>query len=223
MVKTGGLWTFSVLIAVVLNIFLFGLMPHLIRTGPEYREKGYENPQTVNFIRIRQKETPPKKDWKERKTPEKRALKKKIVKAEIAKPKPSFDKLKIPFELNPRLPARDFKLPPFKMKSVSVDAPGLKDMYDLGELDGPLTPLVRIPPVYPLLAKRRGIEGWVKIKFMVNKNGHVENISILDSDPEKIFDSAVLQCVSSWRFKPGTIEGIPVNAWAETVIKFELK
>jgi protein TonB len=33
----------------------------------------------------------------------------------------------------------------------------------------------------------------------------------------------VESCVLSWRFNPGTVEGVPVDAWAETVVRFELQ
>jgi protein TonB len=32
-----------------------------------------------------------------------------------------------------------------------------------------------------------------------------------------------MRCVSGWRFKPGTVEGMPVKAWAETTIRFKLE
>ena len=45
----------------------------------------------------------------------------------------------------------------------------------------------------------------------------------MESKPPGIFDKSVIQCVSGWRFKPGTIEGMAVKAWAETTIRFELQ
>ncbi len=102
-------------------------------------------------------------------------------------------------------------------------APILKAHYTMGELDSPLTPLVKIPPIYPMLATRRGIEGYVTVEFLVNNKGLVRQIRILDSRPEHIFDKSVANCVSQWKFKPGTMEGIPVATLVQTTIRFRLE
>ncbi len=93
----------------------------------------------------------------------------------------------------------------------------------LAELDSPLVPLVKIPPVYPLRAIRRGIEGVVDVEFIITKKGRIEQPKIIKALPEKIFDQSVLNCVSRWKFKPGTVEGIPVNTRASTTIRFKLE
>ena len=85
--------------------------------------------------------------------------------------------------------------------------------WNVSDLDAPLTPLVRMPPVYPSRAKRRGIEGWVRVKFQVKSGGEVARVEILEAQPEKIFDDSVRNCVSGWRFKPGTVAGEPVDVW----------
>ncbi|MGM0404242.1 MAG: energy transducer TonB, partial [Thermodesulfobacteriota bacterium] len=86
----------------------------------------------------------------------------------------------------------------------------------------PLTAVSRMPPVYPMNAKRRNIEGWVRVRFIVDKEGTVEDIEILEEKPPGVFDRAVIDCVSGWRFNPGTVGGVPVRTVAETTIRFEL-
>jgi protein TonB len=63
----------------------------------------------------------------------------------------------------------------------------------------------------------------VKVKFVVNEQGTVEKITIVDAKPPGMFDQSVSRCVSKWRFKPGTVEGMPIKAWVETTIRFELE
>jgi periplasmic protein TonB len=221
--KTGTMWTFSVVFAVLLNLFLFSLMPRLVQTGPAEREK-FEKIRNVDFIRLKKEETPPERKQEEKKPPEpKEPERKDIVKRELSRSLPKVDSMRIPYELNPKLPAGQIRLPALDMKTVSLDAPPMKDFYDVGELDDPLTTLVRTPPIYPMMAKRRGIEGWVKVRFLVTESGGVDKIGILEAKPERIFDRAVEQCVKSWRFKPGTVDGQPVKAWAETTVRFELQ
>jgi protein TonB len=71
-------------------------------------------------------------------------------------------------------------------------------------------------------AKSRGTEGWVQVRFIVNEDGSVGNVSVEDSDPKTIFNDAVIRSVSGWKFKTATIGGLPVKTWAETTVRFKL-
>ena len=59
--------------------------------------------------------------------------------------------------------------------------------------------------------------------FTVNEQGLVEDIRILEAEPDRIFNDSVIQCLSAWRFKPGRIGGDPVRTRVSTRIRFELK
>ncbi|WP_054702849.1 energy transducer TonB [Desulfosarcina cetonica] len=112
-------------------------------------------------------------------------------------------------------------MPP--MASAGLGSLGLPDVVDTTALDHPLVTLTRIPPAYPMAAKRMGIQGWVKVRFMVTHQGKVDRVTIVDADPPEVFNRSVTHCVSRWRFKPGTVEGMPVNCWAETTVTFQLR
>jgi protein TonB len=124
--------------------------------------------------------------------------------------------------INPHLPGGPgaLELPPFE--SALTSALG-SSVFTQDELDAPLTILARFPPIYPLRAKQRGIEGWVKVSLVVDTSGRVSRIQILDSQPPGVFEQSVEQCVRRWRFRPGTIDGIAVEATAETTIHFKLE
>ena len=117
----------------------------------------------------------------------------------------------VPFliELNPRM--------------LSGPQVALKRFYELGELDHPPRPLVKMPPVYPYKAKRLEIEGYVKIKFLVDEEGTVSRVSVLEASPKGVFEDSVLQTLPSWKFSPGRVVGEPVSSWVVTTIRFELK
>lgn len=100
---------------------------------------------------------------------------------------------------------------------------GSGGLFSVGQLDGPLAVLAKSPPVYPAIAKRRNIEGWIKITFVVDEHGHVGHISVLAAEPEGVFEQSVLQCVGNWRFKPGTVKGMAVRAQVEQTITFKLE
>lgn len=95
-------------------------------------------------------------------------------------------------------------------------------VFSEGQLDRPLMTLVRAPPVYPIQARRQGIEGSIKVLLTVDEEGNVTETAILDADPSGIFEKSVERCVSRWRFKPGTVDGEPVKALFETTIEFKL-
>lgn len=221
--RTCAGWTIAILFSGLLNITLFGLMPGLVQMIPK-DQTDLEDIKAIQVIRIKRQETPPRK--KEREKPKPREIPKKIkttTPTRVIKQKDITLKPRLPFKLNPRLPATPGSLVMPPMENFSMDGPELKGLYDMGELDNPLTPLVKIPPIYPMRAMRRGIEGWVKIKFLVNTNGLVENPKVMEATPESIFDKSVINCVLKWKFKPGTVEGVPVNTMVETTIRFKLE
>jgi protein TonB len=83
-------------------------------------------------------------------------------------------------------------------------------------------PVSRTPPQYPYQATRRHIEGWVRVSFLVTAAGDVEDVVLLESEPEGIFDRAALRAVSQWKFRPRIVDGRPVAARAEQVVEFRL-
>jgi protein TonB len=77
-------------------------------------------------------------------------------------------------------------------------------------------------PAYPYRARRRNIEGWVKIRFLVDQRGRVNDLTVLQSSPQGVFEAAVRDAVPRWRFRPGIRAGQAVDVWVETTIQFEL-
>ncbi len=215
------LWSGAVLFSLVLNLALFGLMPGL-STGVAERPGKMEPRRMLDIVRVKRAEPPPpKKEYKHE--PETIATRRRAVVKTPVPVHPVIDNLpRLDFDINPKLPVGPLVLPSPAMETVAFVAPAMDGIFTIEDLDVGLTPLVSIPPMYPLRAKRRGIEGWVKVKFLVNPKGLVEKIEIIDSQPTGIFDQSAVQAVSSWRFKPGTVEGVPVKVWAEQVIKFKL-
>lgn len=102
--------------------------------------------------------------------------------------------------------------------------PGLPGgLYGQEQIDGALMPLKRTQPSYPVLARRRNIEGWVQVRFIVNEQGHTERIQILAAEPEGVFEKSVISSIGLWRFHPGTIDGRAVRVRVEQTIRFQLR
>jgi protein TonB len=214
-------WCGAALAAAGLTLLLFMLLPLLASSTPPPSAIGPLIPQ-VRVVRLPRPEppVPPKRETPPEPPP------KPVKPPEATRPLPLEPQLHLPFELNPRLPAGpgSLELPPLMSAPLGITSGvGVLGGVPMGELDAPLTPLTRIPPLYPMRAKRKGIEGWVKVKFLVDTAGTVGAVTILDAHPKEIFDRSVRRCLAGWRFKPGTVEGMAVKTWVTTTIRFELE
>jgi len=210
-------WGIAILVAVAVNLSLFLLLPQLLHSSPAKPAFDTVIPQ-IKMVRLKRPDS-----LVERKKPPPPQNK------QIRQPKPAMMQKSVmqrprwPFEVNDRLPSApdSLALPPIETdlgKSLA-----LSDLFGVGDLDQPLITLSRMPPIYPPAAKRKGVEGWAAVRFIVNKQGRVEEINIVEAQPPGLFETSVQRCVSAWRFKPGTIDGEPVRVWAETTIRFELE
>ncbi|SFU94846.1 energy transducer TonB [Halomonas korlensis] len=67
---------------------------------------------------------------------------------------------------------------------------------------GRVTPTSQVPPEYPSRAQRRGMEGFVELEFVIQRDGRVdpESIRVVSANPRNIFDKAALDAVRQWRF-----------------------
>lgn len=85
-----------------------------------------------------------------------------------------------------------------------------------------LSPIVRIPPTYPVEARRRKIEGWVRVEMTVLENGSVADVKVKSAEPAGVFEQAAVAAISQWKFSPAMENGKPVRRRAGQTLKFEL-
>ena len=218
-VQESGSWVTAIFIAILINLGVLSLMPKLLDREAA-TPQGFTDIHKVDLFKAKPPAALIKKPVV--KKPEKLERKPMPAKNRAAA-RPPVNRLSFPLRIEARLPEGIGiqHLPP--IEPVVLDGTGLQDTFHQTELDNPLVPVSQVPPVYPLRARRQGIEGWVAVKFRVNRDGRVASVSILDSSPPKVFDQSVLRCVRAWHFKSGTISGVPVNTWVETTVKFKLK
>jgi len=221
-VRTILLWMLAAMFAIVFNMALLCLMSGLLDDDfikPEYAEYV----EAVNVIRIKRTEQPARRKEKKPEARPREIRRRRIREKPVYANLPVKNTIDIPFEVNPKLTPIPRTIPMVPMRTAGLGKLALKHSYGVGEIDNRLKPLVQAPPIYPMVARRRGIEGWVKVQFIVDEKGRTQTIRILKSDPKRIFDKAVIRCVSGWRFSPGTVEGVPVKTRVETTIRFNLE
>jgi protein TonB len=95
------------------------------------------------------------------------------------------------------------------------------EIFDPSKLDQVPIPRVRVNPQYPFEMRRAGITGEVLVEFIVDSNGDVRNAFAVRST-QREFETAAVQAVSKWKFKPGRKGGRNVNTRMQQPISFSL-
>jgi len=79
------------------------------------------------------------------------------------------------------------------------------------------------PPVYPNLARKRGMQGTVVLQVLVNGQGRVNDIRLDVSSGYSMLDRAASAAVKKWIFEPGRKGDSTVPMWVRVPVIFELK
>ena len=203
----------ALVVAIVVPLLLFVLV---IGLNESSFEQSQEVDKQVNFDVQKQKQLSKPKP-KPRPKPKKR---------ESARQLPSIK----PSDLGSSLTGSglSFGVPQF-------DETGFADITDGGLLDSmgggamdkdtvDTAPRVikRAPLVYPELARRQGISGYVTMNVLINETGTVEDVEVVDSKPVEIFDLKADSTIRQWKFEPATYNGKKVKVWAMQKIVFKL-
>lgn len=89
--------------------------------------------------------------------------------------------------------------------------------------DSEVIPLNQVLPVYPDSARRRGIEGYVKLAFTITAEGKVENVRVIESSPANVFNREARRAAVRWRFAPRREGGQLVEREAVKTLQFRLE
>ncbi|MDR9499996.1 MAG: energy transducer TonB [Hydrogenovibrio sp.] len=81
-------------------------------------------------------------------------------------------------------------------------------------------PISRPPLEYPARAMAKRIEGFVMLSILINKEGKVTDVKVIESDPQGTFDKAAIDNVKKWTFTPARYKGKPVSIWMNQPISF---
>ncbi len=81
--------------------------------------------------------------------------------------------------------------------------------------------LVRqVQPAFPALALRRRLSGWVEVRFTVGTDGKVGQVTVTQSEPQRLFDREATRAVQQWVFEPAMKNGVPITSTLSRRIEF---
>jgi len=194
----------ALLIAAAITLGLLFGMQALIKSGDSALT---EPPQgnVLDFIRLKQEETVQKKERKPKKPPK------------PEEPPPPMEQPQMSPDTAETADA-GFDFSADVAADVSLDS-GLA----LESGDGEYLPIVKVAPVYPRRALQRGIEGYVIVEFTVDKTGAVKNPTVIEANPEGLFNRAALDAALKFKYKPRVVNGAATEvSGVQNRITFEM-
>ncbi len=212
-------WMWSITAALVINAVLFILMS-MLQTGYTKPSSIQEIVPDVTLVEFRHQER------EKQKFPEEKKVERLPEPVQVPVERPvnmGHRNLEFPIHVDPGFqPVMEGlgELPVAMGFDVPLEPDGI---FSVGDLDAPVSLEVRVPPVYPIRARERRIEGWVKIKLLVDQAGRVDHVQIIEAKPPGYFEHSVLQCVRKWKFTPPAVSRRPVKVWMVTKIRFQLE
>ena len=106
--------------------------------------------------------------------------------------------------------------------SPSGQAP---DVYTIGR--NRVTPpkvVTEVRPTYTAEAMRARIQGVVRLRGIVERDGTISNIEVRESlDATNGLDQSAIDALKQWRFQPGTLDGNPVRVMVSVDLRFVLR
>jgi TonB family protein len=81
-------------------------------------------------------------------------------------------------------------------------------------------PIYRVDPVYPPEAVRQRVEGAVKLRAIIGRDGTVQSLGLIDGPP--LLVPSAMDAVRSWRNRPTLVNGRAVEVDEQIQIEFRL-
>ncbi len=189
----------SILLGAAVTFALFVFMATLISSGDRSKDEAPES------IIVEVNTTPPKSAAEQR-----RRVPPPPPPPPKTPPKPQAPEP----EVNNNAGGLTFNMPGVQLSGANtgISAPGA----GFGR-DGEATPIVRIEPKYPIQAARDGKEGWVRLSFTINEIGGVEDVTVTEAQPKRIFDKEAKRALRKWKYKPKVVDGKPQKQVGLTV------
>ena len=191
-------------IAGAVTFFLLWGMQALLAMGEGVQSDAPKG-RVLDFVRVKQESVTEVKKRKPKKPPKPQEPPPPMEQPQLAQANPNATNQQMSFDTD-----------------ISADI-GLKGGLSLDSGDGEYLPIVKVAPIYPRRAQSRGIEGFVIVEFTVAKNGAVKNPTVVNAQPEGIFEKAALEAAAKFKYKARVVDGEPVEvAGVQNKITFKL-
>lgn len=200
--------------AIVFGLLIFAAMQLMVATDGMF-EKPDRNQTYLNFVRVdtssqdvatkdrRLPDPPPPPETPPPATPDNSLSN-------------SFDSAAASLSMN---------MPNIGMGINQGEGPALGTMQvgnGMAGFDTDVIPMVRVPPAYPQRAKQAKLEGYVTMAVTIRPDGTVADVEVTESKPPRLFDSAAVQAMQRWKFRPKIVNGQPQSQRAQQTIEFTL-
>lgn len=110
-----------------------------------------------------------------------------------------------------------------EVEPAETDPPAAAPAAGLGYVAAEVDTARNEPPEYPRAARRRGLEGQVRVRVRVSVAGTALQIRIATSSGYEILDEAALEAVARWHFTPAREGGRPVEGEIVVPVRFQLR
>ncbi|NIJ23206.1 energy transducer TonB [Sphingomonas japonica] len=94
----------------------------------------------------------------------------------------------------------------------------------------PLSPATRdtryardFQPDYPAAERRAEREGQATVRVRIGIDGRVKQVERVAATSDAFFEATRRRALSSWRFRPATRGGVPVESWQTLTVRFVLE
>lgn len=208
----------GLVVAAVVNAILFMGLPILTQIQRSYQEREYQD----SIMLARYQPPKPPDILKERKIKDEKpkSVKNKQESKKLTSSKP---KIAIPkFNLAVGGEGLSGSVAIASPKQPTLTTSLFQTAFTLAEVDQPPRILRSIEPLYPFAAKRKNIEGSVTLRFVVTKEGEVQEPHVVESEPPDVFDSSALKAIARFKFKPAIKDGRAVDCIVIAPLKFNL-
>jgi periplasmic protein TonB len=79
----------------------------------------------------------------------------------------------------------------------------------------------RIDPRYPDFARSTKIDGTVRLRAVISRDGRIESLEVVNGHP--LLVKAALDAVRQWRYRPTILNGEPVEVETSITVVFQLR
>jgi TonB family protein len=108
-------------------------------------------------------------------------------------------------------PFPSIRVPPELKSQISKQGASLQ----IGQLNS------RVEPAYPEDAQHQRIEGVVKLRAIIARDGSIQDIDQMSGPP--LLVAAAAYAVRQWHYKPTSLDGQPVEATESITVTFRLQ